>query len=149
MGLFFALADDNDIDLLADWCVSDDARQVSHLLDVVTVEFDDDVARLDATGLGRALVVHAGYQRAVRRLDAQALGNIVSDLLDTHAEPTAPGLAELPKLIEHRHRGVGRHGEADADRAARRRDDRGVDADDFAIEIEQRAAGIAAIDGGV
>ena len=46
-------------------------------------------------------------------------------------------------------RGFGRHRKADADRAARRRDDRGIDADDFAVEVEQRAAGIAAIDGGV
>ena len=38
------------------------------------------------------------------------------------------------------------NGEADADRAARRREDRGVDADHFAIEIERRTAGIAAID---
>ena len=47
------------------------------------------------------------------------------------------------------HRAVGRHRKADADRAAGRRNDRGVDADDFAIEVEQRAAGIAAVNGGV
>ena len=46
-------------------------------------------------------------------------------------------------------RGLRGNRKADADRAARRRDDRRVDADDLAIEVEQRAAGIAAIDGGV
>ena len=47
------------------------------------------------------------------------------------------------------HRGLRRHREADADRAARRRDDRGVDADHLAVQVEQRAARIAAVDGGV
>jgi hypothetical protein len=41
------------------------------------------------------------------------------------------------------------YGKADADRAAGRRDDRGVYADHIAVEVEQRAARIAAIDGGV
>ena len=53
------------------------------------------------------------------------------------------------QLIDHRERGLRRHREADADRAARRRDDRGVDADHLAVEVEQRSARIAAIDGGV
>ena len=41
------------------------------------------------------------------------------------------------------------NGEADADAAARRRVDRGVDADDIAFEIEGGTAGIAAVDRGV
>ena len=83
------------------------------------------------------------------RLDVEAVGDVVGHLLDAHAEPAAAGLAELAKLIDDGDRGLGRHREADADRAARRRDDRRVDADHLALEIEQRAAGIAAIDGGV
>ena len=66
-GLFLALADDDDVDLLADRRVGDDTRQVAHLLDVVTVELHDDVARLDAGGLCGPLVVNAGDKRAVRR----------------------------------------------------------------------------------
>ncbi len=79
----------------------------------------------------------------------RTLGDVVGDLLDAHAEPAAPDLAVLAQLIDHVDGGVGRHREADADRAAGRRDDRGIDADDLAVEIEQRTAGIAAIDGGV
>ena len=67
-------------------------------------------------------------------------GDVVGDLLDAHAKPAAARFAELAKLIDHRDRAVGRHGETDADRAARRRNDRGVDADHLAIEIEQRPA---------
>src|SRR4029077_446928 len=81
--------------------------------------------------------------------DVQALGNIVGDLLDAHAEPAAPRLAELAELIDHGHRAVRRHGETDAHRAARRRNDRGIDADHLAIEVEQGPAGIAAINRGI
>ena len=41
----------------------------------------------------------------------------------------------------------GRNGKADADRTARRRQDGGVNADDLAVHVEQRAAGIALVDG--
>ena len=103
----------------------------------------------DAGGLGRPLVVDAGNQRAARRADVQAFGEFVGHLLDAHAEPAAPGFAVFLQLIDDRNGAVRRDRKADADRAAGRRDDRRIDADDFAVEIEQRAAGIAAIDGGV
>ena len=76
------------------------------------------------------------------RLSASILGH----LLNAHAEPAAPRLAELAQLIDHRNGGLRRHGKADADRAARRRIDRGIDADHLAVEVEQRSARIAAID---
>src|SRR5262249_26300876 len=45
--------------------------------------------------------------------------------------------------------GVDGNGEADARGRTARREDGGVDADDFAVRIDERAAGIAAIDGSV
>src|SRR5262249_33161056 len=148
-GLFFALAYHHDFDVLADRRVGNDARQIAHFLDIAAVELDDHVAGLDAAGLRRALVVDAGDERAVRLLHAETLGDLIVDLLDAPPEPAAPGLAVFAQLLDHRQRRLGRHREADADRSARRRDDRGVDADDFAVEIEQRAARVAAVDGGV
>ena len=56
-----------------------------------------------------------------------------------------PLLAEATTTLHH----VGGNGEADALRAAGAREDRGVDADQPPAEIDQRAAGIAGIDGGV
>ena len=69
--------DDDDFDVLADRRRGDDARQIAHFLDVLAVELDDNVARLDAGGLGRTLFVDAGDQRAARRLDAEAFGDLV------------------------------------------------------------------------
>ncbi|GAA0005711.1 hypothetical protein BRDID11002_57140 [Bradyrhizobium diazoefficiens] len=149
LGLLLAFADDDDVDLLADRCVGDDAGEILRVLDVLAVKLDDDVAGLDAGRLGRALVVDAGNQRAARRLDVEALGNLIGDALDAHPQPAAAQFAELAELVDDAHDRLRRHGEADADRAAGGRDDQRVDADDVAIEIEQRTAGIAAVDGGV
>src|SRR5262249_38946756 len=74
-GLFFTLADDDDLVLLANRRVGNDARQVAHFLDLAAVELDDHVARLDAARLRRPLLVDAGDERAVRLLHAQALGD--------------------------------------------------------------------------
>src|SRR5262249_58768426 len=79
----------------------------------------------------------------------QALSYLVGHLRDAHPEPATPRFTELLELIDHRHGGLRRHGKADADRAAGRRNDRRIDADHLAVEVEQRTAGIAAIDGGV
>ena len=121
MGFFLALANDDDLDFLANRRIGNDARQIVHLFDVAAIEFDDDVAWLEAAGLRRSTVVDAGNQGAVRRLDREALGDVVGDLLDAHTEPAAPGLAELAELIDHGDGRVRRHRKADADRTAGRR----------------------------
>src|SRR5690606_32108784 len=68
------------------------------------------------------------------------------DRLDEYTEPSAAHLAVLDELLHDGPRHVRRHGETDADIAAGRRDDRGVDADEQAVHREQRAARIARID---
>ena len=92
---FLALAHDDHVDGLADRRLAHDARQILALLHVDAVELQDHVAGLDAGRLGRALVVDAGDQRAARRAEAEALGDVVVDVLDAHAEPAAARLAEL------------------------------------------------------
>src|SRR5262249_47756025 len=148
-GLFLALADDDHRRLLADRRVGDDARQVTHFLDVLAVELDDHVARFDAGGLWRPAGVGARHPRAAPRGGLPAPPRLLGWPLDAHADPAAPGLAELLELLDHRHGGFRRHRKADADRAAGGGDDRGIHADHLAVEVEQGAARIAAIDGGV
>jgi hypothetical protein len=81
--------------------------------------------------------------------EAEALGDLGGHLLDAHAEPAAPRLAEFAQLRDDRPGGIGRHREGDADIAAGLREDRRVDADDVAGHVEQGAAGIAAVNGGI
>src|ERR1700737_3002904 len=118
-GLLRAFADDDDVDLLADRGVGDDARQILRLLDVLAVELDHDIAGLDARRLRRALVLDAGDQDAARGLDVEAFGDLVGDALDADAEPAAAQFAELPQRIDHADHGLRRHRKADADRTAR------------------------------
>src|SRR5690606_12681476 len=93
-GLLLALADNDHLDRLADRAFGDDARQVAHLADVLAVEADDHVTRLDRAVLDRAAFDDAGDQRAHGAVHAEAFGDVVRDRLDTHAEPAAPGLAK-------------------------------------------------------
>src|SRR5882762_24581 len=55
LGFLRPLADDDDIDFLADRGVGHDARQVLWLLDVLAVELDHDIAGLDPAGFGGPL----------------------------------------------------------------------------------------------
>src|SRR5439155_3560287 len=67
-------------------------------------------------------------------------------VLDRHADAAALHFAIAKDLIHDLARHVDRHGEADPDIAAARRQDGGVDADALALEVDERAARIAGID---
>ncbi|MGY3407410.1 hypothetical protein ACVWZV_003523 [Bradyrhizobium sp. GM5.1] len=58
-------------------------------------------------------------------------------------------LAGGDDLLHHFARHVDGNGKADTDIAASGRDDGRIDADQFALQADQRAAGIAGIDSGV
>ena len=143
------VAPDGDGDLLADVGLGDDARQRAHLFDVLIVEFQDDVAVVDTGLVGGATVVHAGDHGAGDVLQADRFGDVGGDLLDADAKPSAAGMAVFAELHHHALGEVGRDRKADADRAAGGGVDGGVDADDVAVHVEQRATGVAAVDGGV
>ena len=83
-------------------------------------------------------------QCAFDLLHPEAVGDLRRDRLDADADIAARHVAVLLELRHDRLRRIGGDVEADADRTAGRREDRGVDADDIAIDVERRAAGIAA-----
>ena len=100
-----------------------------------------------AAGLaGVTLATSAPDGRLSPRLSAIS-GVTACSFAPSHGRLTTepPLLAEATDHLDH----VGRNREADALRAARAREDRGVDADQAPAEIDQRAAGIAGIDGGI
>src|SRR5690606_30528210 len=68
------------------------------------------------------------------------------DVLDTDADAPAPNLAELKQLPYDALNHIARYREADADVAARRRENRGVDALQRAVEAYQRTPRIAGVD---
>ena len=142
-----AAAPEDDLDLLADRGLGDDPRQAAHPVDLLAVELQDHVARLDLGQLGRPVRRDARDQRARRRRADPRLSAIssVTVWMRTPSQPRLTRPSSFSNSITGT-REIGRDREADADVAAARREDRRVDADHLAVEIEARAAGIAAID---
>ena len=117
-----------------------------HLADALAVHFQDHVAGRQAGARCRPGGIDRGHQRALGLFEAETRRQVVVHLLDPHAEtPPLDGAVRLQ--LRHDIAGErGRDGEADADIAAVRREDRRVHADDLALEIEGRTAGIAPVD---
>ena len=83
-------------------------------------------------------------------LQPERLGDLRRHRLQARAEPRP--LHRLAAALGRRHddaHHVGGNGKADALRAAGAREDRGVDPDQLARHVDQRAAGIAGIDRGI
>ena len=104
-----------------------------------------DIAVLEAGRRRRRILLDLRDERALGVLEVEAVGDILRHRLDLHAEPAARDLAVVLQLLHDALGDVARDGEADADAAARRREDRGVDADHLALGVEGRAAGIAVV----
>ena len=125
--------------------LGDLAGKVARVVDLVAIDLDDHVAGLDVLLGGRAVLGHLGDHGALGLRQADRVGDVVAHILDDDAEPAAIDGAMLLQLTDHLLDERCRHGEGDADIAAGGGEDRGVHADDLAVQIEGRAAGIAAI----
>ena len=146
MVLTSPLVQQRELDRCAGRHHADGLRQFARVLDRLAVDRGDHVARLDAGRGGRARRLRLIDQGALGLLHAEAVGDVGGDRLDLHAEPGAVDVAMFLELGDDHLGGLRRDVEADADRAARRREDRGVHADHVAIDVEGRAAGIALVD---
>ncbi len=94
-----------------------------------------------------ALASHAQYEYALTA--GQRLQTRVDLLIHLDAQRRTDVLAGLYELRHHAHNGIDRHRKAYAGRGARRTVDGGIDSDQPPSRIEQRATGIAGVDGGV
>ncbi len=120
------------------------------IVDRLSVHFDDEIAGAQARARRRAARGDGVDQRSGRPLQAEAVGDVRRHRLQLGAEPRpAHHGGAAPGRRDHRPHHVRRDRKADALRTAGAREDRGVDADQAAGKIDQRAAGIAGIDRGV
>src|SRR6201999_4089673 len=127
-GLGVALVQDVELDRRTRRDAADVAGEIAGVLDLGAVDRGDDVTRLDA-GLGRrTAVLRIVDHRTPRLLQAEAVGDVGRHRLHLDAEPAARHVALVLELGDNELGGRGRNVEADTDRAARRRVDRGVDA---------------------
>src|SRR3989338_6173279 len=131
-------------------------RQVGHgfqhgvpVVDGLIVYRNQDIAGLDACLFRRAVADDFGDQHTLGAAKLEGFGQFRSQFLHPRADPAARHGAALDDLLHGLFDDAGGNGETDAERAAIRRIDRAVDADQVAAHVHQRAAGIAWVDRGV
>ena len=113
------------------------------------VEADDDIALLQARLFRAAARFHALDHRAARKAVGRSCRAV--KVLDRHAEICSAGhMAVLLQIVNHAQRVVDRNGKADALDARAGGGGAGIfrarDADDVAVHVKQRAAGVAGVD---
>src|ERR1700726_1688147 len=89
------------------------------------------------------------HQPPFRLLQPEAVGDVSRDRLNLNADPAAADRALVLELGDHVLHGGSGNREGDADAAAGRRIDRGIDAHHLAFGVEGRAAGVALVHGRV
>ena len=102
--------------------------------------------RLMPACVGRAAGLDAADDGAADLLEPEALGQIGGHGLDGDAELRATHTPSDSELVHHVPRHVRGNREADADVAVGHRDDLRVDADELALRVDERAAGVAVVD---
>jgi len=145
-GAALALAQDRHRHRLADVDPAHHGRQRGGILDLFAVELEDDVAGLDAGAGGGAVRYDVGDQRAHRLVEAEGFGQAAVDGLDGDTEIAALDFAARLELFNDVHGRIDGHGERQAHVAARAAEDLRIDADHFALAVEQRPARVARVD---
>ena len=126
--------------------IRDGPRQGLGFPDGLPGESGDDIAGLDAGMGSRRSVANLGDQRSLRGRQPKCVGDVRRDRLDIDADQPMFDRAVLHQLRDDLLGLTGRDRKSDTDAAAIGRIDRGVDTHDRAIDIDQRAARIAAVD---
>src|SRR5690606_22213098 len=111
----FALAEDKNVNGLANRAFSNDAWQVAHGTDFLAIEAEDHVAGNDRSVIDRPSLDNAGDQSAARLIKAYAFRNLVGHRLDANTQPTPTRFPILTQLSDHAHRKLRGDREPDAD----------------------------------
>src|SRR5205085_10961921 len=126
------------------------ADQLADALDLLVVDAGDDVAAAHAGAQGGAgLAERVLNDHALAVAEPVDAGDLRRQLLQLDAQVAAPHPATGDQLVVDVDGGRRRQREADAAVGAGAGGDLRVDADDFACEVDQRAAAVARIDGRV
>src|SRR6185369_6748822 len=123
--------------------------QVTAIGDLLAVEFGDDIASFQAGLVCRASRSHLADQGAGVILELEFPGQTGSQVLDHDAQVTAGNMAIFYQVFHHIAGEVHRDGEANALVAARAAENGGVDSDQASFGVNERAPGVARVDGGI
>src|SRR5581483_2142151 len=141
------LAQDRQLCDVADAKQADLVAEIARAADRNLADLGDDVADLQTCPLGCRSRLNLGNECACLLTgQTHRLGELWRQILGHDAKLSSPNLTEFHELVHHVTDHVGRNSKADADIAAAWTDDGGIDADQFASQVDQCAAGIAGID---
>src|SRR5580658_5243902 len=145
----FAVAQEAEANRRTGLAAGDLIHQILAVLDGAAVDGGDDVAWLQSALVGRAAGLHLLNEYAA--LEAvDAVDRAGKPFAELDADGAACDLvAGADEIVVDVNDGVRRHGETDALVAGRLRVDGRVHADHFAVHVQQRAAGVAGIDGSI
>ena len=127
--------------------IAHQARQISHLLDRLTVEACDHIARLNAGLLSGRIGLNCGHQSTLRLTQADRFGHVLGHRPDLHADAPARHAACSTQLIADADSLVHWNGERNPHEATRTRVDLAVDTHHLTAHINQGPSRIAGIDG--
>ena len=113
--------------------------------DRLTVQSRNHVAGLNARLSGRRVRHHLADESAALSVDFHRFRQFGVQLGPHDTQLTAFNLAKFDHLIGQVFHHVARNREADTNVTAVRRQNRGVDTDQLAVEVNQRAAGVTAV----
>ena len=139
---------DGDLDTVIDRGFGDDGDQFIAVLHVLAVDGDDDGPGAEASLFGGAFRRNESDENAVGETGRFQHFRLLV-LVPAYADGAALGATVLNDAVVDLHHLIGGEGEADALIAAGLGGNGGVDADDFAVNVDEGAAGVAGVDGGV
>src|SRR5215204_4150180 len=118
------------------------------VLDLLTVDRDDDVPSLEACFLGGTAITNIAHQYSARVFQSECLGRVLLQILDTNAEHSAMDLSVFEQLLHNRLGHVRGNRESDSNIPTRWSTGKylRVDTYKFGIEIHKSTAGISSID---
>ena len=140
------VAEDRKRDLGSRLVPRDHASELGGVHHVLAVDCENDVARAKAGLVRGAILFDLGDERTLRFAEADGGGDLGRQRLEREPELAARHVTGGAKLRQHVLERVDGDGKADA--ATLGLDD-GVDADDLAAQVEERAAAVAGVDRGV
>ena len=124
----------------------DDPGKILRISDRPAVEVHDDIPLLEPRLVGRTARNHLRNEGAFAFLEAERLGQFRGNILDGDPQQSPGDVSPLLKL------GLDLLGHVDRDRKPdplTGGDDGGVDAHDLPLQVDQGAAAVAGVDGGV
>ncbi len=124
-------------------------RSSAKLFSGLPFRLHDDVPGFNPRFGGAGVWQDFTDEGAALNVEIHRFGDVGAHFHAFNAQQAALDFAKLNKLVGEGFRHIAWNGKADADAAAARREDRGVDPDKLAVEVQQRAAGVAAVNRGV